>query len=193
MHLTGVKAKKVTLSQYFISEELAEVKHEFHNGKLIPMPGGTFYHNKIINNIIFALNLALEDKADVFHILGSDMKIFIPAWNHVVYPDAVVIAEAPDFYEDRKDVILNPLLIVEVLSSGTENYDKGAKFEKYQSIPSFREYVLVQQGKAEVTTYHREEPDLWRTTNVTDLKEEVVLRSVAAGLDASRIYKGIVF
>jgi Uma2 family endonuclease len=193
MRLSEAKAKKVTLSQYFNSEERAEVKHEFHNGKLIPMPGGTFYHNKIINNIIFALNLALEDKEDIFHILGSDMKILIPAWQHVVYPDAVVIARAPEFYEDRKDVILNPLLIVEVLSAGTESYDRGTKFEKYQSIPSFCEYVLVRQDKAEVQTYYREEADLWKRSDFISPDGLISLLSVAVALEMSRIYKGIVF
>lgn len=121
------------------------------------------------------------------------MKILIPAWQHVVYPDAVVIARAPEFYEDRKDVILNPLLIVEVLSAGTESYDRGTKFEKYQSIPSFSEYVLVRQDKAEVLTYYREEPDTWKMTNISDLDSLINLPSVAAVLEMSRIYKGIEF
>lgn len=121
------------------------------------------------------------------------MKIFIPAWNHVVYPDAVVIAKAPEFYEDRKDVILNPLLIVEVLSSGTENYDKGAKFEKYQSIPSFCEYVLVRQDKTEVLTYYREEAHLWKRSDFISPDGLISLLSVAAVLEMGRIYKGIEF
>jgi Uma2 family endonuclease len=190
---TADQEQKYTLSDYFELEEAAEEKHEFLNGKIVDMPGGTGPHNLISANMITALKIALKPKQSTFLVMGSDMKIVIEAFNRVRYPDAVVVSEYLDYYGGRQDVITNPLLIVEVLSDGTEKVDRGPKFEEYKTLPSFKEYVLISQQLPYITTYFREEDDLWRIRSISDLGGSVFLRSLDCTLSLSDIYEHIDF
>ena len=140
---TEVAEKYYTIKEYLAFEQRAVNKHEYYNGKIIKISGGTFAHNLIANNVSSELSVALRSKA--FFVLNSDMKIRIPQFDCFVYPDTVVVFEKPIFYEDRTDVIMNPLLIVEVSSRSTRKNDRTTKFEYYKTLPSFKEYVLIEQ------------------------------------------------
>ncbi|MEO6639497.1 MAG: Uma2 family endonuclease, partial [Ginsengibacter sp.] len=132
-------SKTYSIAEYLAMEENSVEKHEYYNGKIIKMSGGTYNHNLIASNIITTLNMLLEEKQQEYAVLGSDMKVYSPRILSFVYPDAVVVCEKPLFYEERKDIITNPLLIVEVLSPSTEDYDRKGKFFDYKQIPSFKE------------------------------------------------------
>ena len=108
-----------------------------------------------------------------------------------VYPDAVVICEKPLFYQNRVDTILNPLLVVEVLSPSTEDYDRGEKFYLYRSLASFKEYVVIHQNHTLVSAYFRLNEKDWRTDDVANLSESIHLQSVNIKLKLSDIYRGI--
>ncbi len=178
-----------SVAEYLDVEIQEGERYEYFDGEIIKMAGGTIKHNLIINNVVFGLNQGLDDEKDVY-IFGSDQKIFLPKYNFYVYPDAVVVSDKP-IVSEKGHAILNPILIVEVLSDSTEDYDRGQKFLQYQSIPTFKEYVLVRQDMPEVTTLFREEPNLWRTTEVEGIENSVFLKAVNISLALSRIYKKV--
>lgn len=186
-------ASLLNLSEYLNQEEKSETKHEYFNGKVVEMPGETSYHNLIAARMITALTNAVDKKKQTYYVLSSDMKIYIPAFNAVVYPDAVVICEEMKYYEERNDVIINPLLVVEVLSPSTEAYDRSSKFLKYRTLPSFREYVVVRQDKPQITTFYREKPGIWHEGEAEGIDQEVYLASIDHNITLKKIYKGVTF
>lgn len=189
MTLTIAKEKTYTVEAYLTFEKSQQEKYEFYKGKIRKMPGGTFNHNAISANIIYALKQAIRKSSKKYHLATSDMKIWIDAYEHMVYPDVVVICEKVQFHKNRKDIIINPLLIVEVLSNSTRGYDLGGKFEKYQTIDSFKEYVLVEQDYPEIIAYHREEEDLWRVQRSRNLEKGTIhLKSIDCTISLADIY-----
>ena len=179
-----------TVAEYLNIERTSNEKHYYLNGFVKKMAGASINHNLIVKNIIYGLEKNL-DEIERMYLFGSDQKIYIPAYNFYVYPDAVVVAEAPKISDKDAQAITNPLLIVEVLSPSTQNQDKDEKFMWYRSLPSFREYALVRQDTAEVSTFFREEEDLWQSDAVSGLENEVFLKSIGVSLSLSRIYKNI--
>lgn len=193
--LPPIKAakKRYSFEEYLKKEEKSVSKHEFLNGIISPMPGAKAKHNQIAAQFTSALIVATDDLDPTYLVYNSDMKIYIPTYNQAVYPDAVVVCEVPEYWNGREDIILNPILVVEVLSSSTEKYDRTDKFMKYKTIPSFKEYVLVQQDMCRVETFYREEPNLWRETIVNDLDSKIQLASLGVSIDLKKIYKNIKF
>ena len=183
--------RRVSLETYLDKEANFLEKHEFYNGKIVRMPGAKAVHNQIAAQFTSALIVSLEDIKPNHIIYNSDMKIYIPLFNHAVYPDAVVVCEAPEYWNGREDIILNPILVVEVLSNSTEDYDRGNKFMKYKTLDSFKEYVLVRQDKYQVETWHRELPGLWRETIEEDKTKDIKLASLGISISLSKIYKNV--
>lgn len=186
-------SKTYSIAEYLAMEENSVEKHEYYNGKIIKMSGAKYTHNLIAANIITALNNILEEKQQEYAVLGSDMKVYIPRVLSFVYPDAVVVCEKPLFYEDRKDILLNPLLVVEVLSPSTEEYDRKGKFFDYKQIPSFKEYLLVEQNIAFVTASYKIADRTWQDTEVDGVAASIHLQSIDCTISLSKIYKGIKF
>ena len=188
----GVLEKKqpntYSLLEYLKREEKSLHKHEFYNGQIVRMAGGSYNHNTISAQIISELVFAVKPLARSYNVCSSDMKIYIPESNHAVYPDAVVICEGPEFWGGRNDIILNPLVIVEVLSPSTEKYDKSMKFSEYKSIPSFKEYVLVRQDTYHIESWFREEEDLWRMRTVKDIGDALLLKSLGCSISLKGVY-----
>ena len=191
--LTTEVSRTYTIEEYLAMEEVALEKHEYVNGNIIKMPGGTIYHNLIAGNAITALNNALRKLPQKYFVMGSDMKVFIPQKKQIRYPDALVICEKIETVEGRKDVIINPLVIIEVLSDSTRKFDKTGKFELYQRIPSLKEYILIEQTYPEVTGFYREEKTLWRTQEVNNINEQFVFRALGIKIDLEEIYEGVEF
>ncbi len=185
------KEKTYSFEEYLALEEKSEEKHEFNNGKLNPMAGGTFNHNTIANaigallyNFIIAVNKNCQ-------VANSDMKIHIPITNRSVYPDVTVICNDPDFYLNSPSVISNPQLIVEVLSESTAEYDRTTKFENYCSIPTFREYLLVAQDRPFVEAFYLHDPEtaLWKISRASGLDASIKLLSIDCTLELKDVYR----
>lgn len=191
--MTEVLDKKYTVEEYLAFERKAAVKHEFYNGNIVERPGGTVHHNLIAANFIVTLSNALENKEKEYLVLTSDMKIQIPEFNHFVYPDTVVVCEKPEFYLDNKDVITNPVLVVEVMSPSSRVYDQGEKFYKYRTLPSLQEYVLASQERPWVNSFYREKPNTWIDTVEDKLENSIYFKSIDCEIALKRIYKGVVF
>lgn len=177
--------------EYLELEAKSEVKHEFHNGKLIPMAGGTLNHSLIANNIgalLFAFFMANNKNCSA---ANSDLKVFIPSTNRMVYPDVSVYCDEPEFYLGKTSVITNPQLIVEVLSEETAEYDRTNKFDNYSSIPSFREYLLVAQDRPFIEAFYLHDPEtgLWKISRASGLDASITLRSIDWALQLKDVYR----
>lgn len=188
-----IKQKRYSLEEYFALEEKATEKHEFHNGKIITMPGGSIPHNKIAVNITSFLDNLFEEKELPYFVLNSDTKVRIEKFNRIVYPDALIICEKIEYWDGRTDTVLNPKLIFEVSSDSTEEYDKEDKFLFYRSLGAFKEYVRVDQYKPSVVSYFKqdEEEDLWKITSKIDIKDSLFLKSIGFDLPLEKIYRQI--
>jgi Uma2 family endonuclease len=185
--------RRYTLEEYFKREEKAIHKHEYHNGIIVTMPGGKLPHNRIATKASKLMDNFVEDNELNYIVSNSDTKIRIEEYDKVLYPDAVVICEIPEYFEDRKDTVVNPLIIVEVLSRSTQNYDKTLKFEMYRSIPTFKEYVLIHQDKKKVSVYTKQTDNSWI---LKDYEGEEAVATLYAlrncPLPLKRLYKGLV-
>ena len=150
---------------YYTSEEYLEFeinspeRHEYINGEIIPMTGGLPNHNLIIGNLYAALNFLL--KREPYFVFVTDQRVWIPKQRIHTYHDIMVVEGALQLQTGRRDTITNPLLIVEVLSKSTQTYDQGNKFKFYRTIPSFQEYILIDQYSIHVEQYYKTESNQW--------------------------------
>ena len=189
---TDIETRKYSIKEYFALEAGAKEKLEYFNGKIRPMPGGTPLHNEIASNVIYVLKTLIRRMEErKFKLYNSDMKIWIGELQHFVYPDAVVVCEKPALYPGRKDIITNPLLIVEVLSPGTEACDRNDKFLEYRAIPSFKEYVCLRQDAVEGVAFYREEESLWRESNAYGIEGVLPLRSLGVEFPLGKVYEEV--
>ena len=184
----------LSLEEYRALEETAEERHEYCNGETIAMPGGSLAHSTIACNFLIYLGFLLRDTD--FRLYNGDLRIWIPESQCGTYADVFVINGEPEFNGDRTDEILNPLLIVEVLSPSTEGYDRGDKFRKYRSIPSFEEYLLVSQTEPYIEQYYnldREGNDRASWQVYEGLEGSIFLHSLNVEVPMSEIYRRINF
>ncbi|MBD2690160.1 Uma2 family endonuclease [Anabaena catenula] len=183
-----------TPDEYRAMEETAEERHEYCNGEIIVMPGGSEVHSAIASNILIYLGFLLRDTD--FRFYNSDLRVWIPDFNHGTYADVLVINGEPEFNGNRTDEILNPLLIIEVLSPSTEGYDRGEKFRKYRSLSSFCEYVLVSQTEPYIEHYYKQEEqnnNLWQLQVYDQIQKSVRLHSLNVEIPMNEIYRRIKF
>ena len=180
-----------SLEEYRILEEKSEVRHEYNNGQITEMTGGTINHNSILLNIIFLLKLSLRDTN--YNIYSSDLRLFIPSYNKGTYPDIMIIDGEPLLHDDRQDEVLNPCLIIEVLSPSTENYDCSDKFFYYRSIPSFQEYLLISQSEYYVEYYQKIAENQWLLEEFKGQEQIIKLKEVNLSLPLAECYQKIKF
>ncbi|MBK1988469.1 Uma2 family endonuclease [Sphaerospermopsis aphanizomenoides BCCUSP55] len=189
---TEVTNTHFTPDEYRAMEETAQERHEYCNGEIIVMPGGSEVHSRISVNITTLLNVALRDTD--FQTYNGDLRIWIPEFNHGTYADVMVINGEPEFNNNRTDEILNPLLIIEVLSPSTEGYDRGDKFRKYRSLSSFCEYLLVSQTEPYIEHYSQQENyNIWQLQAYDQIDKSVFLHSLNVEVPLNEIYRRIKF
>jgi Uma2 family endonuclease len=181
--------KTYTLWEYLAREARVKEKHEFYDGMIRKTPNTKFSRNLIVTNIAFVLGNALKQANRKCVVLGSKQKVYIASENVAVYPDALVIFEKPIFFENRQDMLVNPLVVVEVLSRSTGLYDRTMKFDLYQAIPSFKEYILIDSKKIKIETRFREAEDLWRMTTYTTENQHIALKFLGIELEINDIYE----
>ncbi len=148
-----------TPEEYLEFEEQSEFRNEYIYGEIRLMPGGTTNHNKVAGNFYKKFPDTIESQN--YDIYINDVKLWIDKYNIYTYPDVIVIKGEPEYYGSGKTIITNPLVIVEVLSNSTKNYDKGEKFKYYRSIPSFQEYILIDQYSFAVEQYVKQREGQW--------------------------------
>ncbi len=189
--LVQPQSQTYTLDEYRALEETAEFRNEYHDGRIIPMSGGTIDHNRIVRNLVRILDTAFRQKP--YEVFTSDLRLWISQYRKGTYPDVMVIAHKPVFNDNRTDEVLNPCLIVEVLSKSTEGYDRGDKFLYYRSIPEFREYLLVSQSEYFIEHYRKTGEGQWLLQEYRGNEAEIALESVGVSLVIKDMYEGVNF
>lgn len=179
------KSKTYTPGEYLAFEERAEYKSEYVNGYIYEMAGGTGAHNDITLNVAAQLKAKLRGKCKTY---ASDMKVWVEKVGTFFYPDVTVVCGERKFHKNRRDIVENPILLVEVLSQSTDKYDKNDKFFTYQHIESFREYVLISQNQPAIQQYIRQTDGVWIYKATIGLKSEAYFESVDATLALQEIY-----
>ena len=176
---------KMTPEEYLAFERASEERHEYADGEVFAMAGCSRKHSLAAQNVARELGNALLDGPCEVH--GSDMKIRAAQPTRYHYADASVACGQPLFEDDAEDVLLNPKLVVEVLSKSTERYDRGDKFESYRSIASLTDYVLVSQKAVLVEHYHRLADGTWNYRALGP-GERLGLASLGCEIEVDRIY-----
>ena len=192
-------SRRYSLDEYRAIEEKAEGRSEYRDGEIVPMPGGTLKHSRIGGNIFAFLKFLLRDTQ--FEPINSHLRLWIPEHRRGVYPDVMVFNDEPqlngDVYDKpqerlRLDEVLNPVLIVEVLSPSTADYERLSKFWMYRSIESFSEYLLVEQDEPFVERYSKQAQG-WLLSDFSSLELSISLDSVSIELPMAEIYRSVVF
>lgn len=178
-------------TEYLELEVISEYRHEYIDGQIIPMTGGTPNHNQIALNLSATLNFAL--KRQPYRVFVADQRLWIPKKRIHTYPDVMVVAGSLKFSEGRTDTITNPLVICEVLSKSTRSYDRDEKFAAYRTIPSFQEYVLIDQYKNHVEQYSKTDDKKWIFSEYEEDSSILILSSIEFQIPLLDIYDKVDF
>lgn len=184
------KAKKYSPEEYLALEEKAEFRSEYDNGLITAMAGGSLDHAQITANIGRKIGNEISEDCTA---LTTDVKVRVESYRKFYYPDVLVICGKAVFYQKRKDTIINPILIIEVLSDSTEARDRGEKMLAYRTLESLREYVLVSQNQPIVEQYIKNKNGTWIHKATIGLKSMVKFESIGIELSLEEIYQRIIF
>jgi Uma2 family endonuclease len=196
-----ITTTRFTLEEYRAMEETSDIRHEYRNGEIITMSGGSEAHSAIASNLLIYLGFLLRDTN--FRLYNSDLRVWIPEYKCGTYTDLMVVDGQPQLNSERTDEILNPLVIVEVLSPSTESYDRGEKFRRYRSLPSFCEYLLVSQTEPYIEQYHKLDDSSdseallqavrWQWQVYDHLDQSILLHSLNVEVPLAEVYRRINF
>jgi Uma2 family endonuclease len=175
-----------TPEEYLALERGAEGKSEYYGGEIFAMGGASERHNLITGNILVALHIQFRGRP--CKVYSSDMRVKVNSTGLYTYPDVVALCGQSRFDDEQKDTLLNPTLIIEVLSKSTEAYDRGNKFEHYRKIDSLSEYLLVSQDKHHIDHYVRQPDNQWLLSEVGSLDDTISLPSVDCVLALAEVY-----
>ncbi len=185
------KQRYYTPEEYLELEEAAEYKSEYIDGQIIPMAGGTINHNQIALNLSTELNFAF--KKQNYRVFMGDVRLWIPQKLTYTYPDVMILAGEPEFFNNRKDVILNPQIIVEVLSKSTKGYDREDKFQAYRTISTFQEYLLIDQTRIHVDQFSKTGKKQWALREYDEEDEAIALVTVPFEISLQDLYNKVKF
>ena len=199
--MSALPKKKYTAEEYAALESVAEYKSEFYRGEIFPMhghggpiamAGAKFDHNRVKENLIFELNTRIRGGS--CQTLSSDMRVRVGLTGLETYPDVLILCGPPEFADDTEMCLLNPAVVIEVLSPSTERYDRGTKFRHYQLIPSLREIILIEQEEPICERYVRA-PDgnSWTRTSVEGLDASLTFATVNATIPLRDLCAGVEF
>ena len=184
------KKRKYTPEEYLALEKKAGYKSEYVDGYVFKLAGGTEAHNDITLNVASRLRTKLRGKCKTY---ANDMKVWVEEAGTFFYPDVTVACGKRKFYRGNTGIVENPVLLVEVLSKSTEEYDKNDKFFTYQNIESFQEYVLISQSKPVVQQYFKQKDGNWKIKATIGLESKVYFESVETEISLRDIYDLVEF
>ncbi|MBE0689164.1 MAG: Uma2 family endonuclease [Anaerolineae bacterium] len=179
---------QMAVDEYLDFERNSDTKHEYFDGEIFAMAGASPNHNIITSNTITHLTNQIGERSCI--VFASDQMIRTPSGLYA-YPDISVVCGTPQYDEKATDILLNPTLIVEVLSPSTENYNRGEKFRHFKTISTLREYVLIAQDTHRVERYAYQSGSDWLFANAMGLTGEIELKSIGITLDLARLYRNI--
>jgi Uma2 family endonuclease len=190
--MTAQPLRQLSFEDWLAIERAAEdQRSEFVAGEVFAMTGATEQHNLIVANVVAGLHAQLKGKP--CRVYPSDLKVRIEADDVGTYPDAMVICGERAFHDDRRDVVTNPTLIVEVLSDSSEAYDRGDKFAHYRKLPSLKAYLLLSQNRMQAELFVRQPDDTWQFTALVGAEDRIPLAAVDAELTLGELYDKVEF
>ena len=187
----AVSTRKYTAEEYLALEVESEVRHEFRDGEIVEMTGGTPEHNEISSDFLLLLKVALRRKP--YSVFITDQRLWIPAANKHTYPDVMLTPRPPALKPGRKDTVMDPILIAEVLSDSTEAYDRTQKFAHYRTIETFQEYLLIDQHRPHVEHYIKQAENRWLFAEYSGLDASFTLSTVEVEIEIADLYESIDF
>ena len=189
--MSSERKTHVSPEEYLTLERKSEVKSEYLDGDMVAMSGGSREHNLIVTNFVGEIRTQLKGRP--CEVYPSNMRVKVSATGLYTYPDVAVACGEPQFEDESVDTLINPTLIVEVLSDSTEAYDRGAKFGHYRKIESLVEYLLISQHQYGIEQYVRQTAGPWLRLETRGYKGRLELQSVQCAIDLAEIYDRITF
>ncbi len=190
--MSSQSKKHYTLEEYFALELANNEKYEFWNGEVFCMSGASLAHNQIAINIGTEARMQLRERG--CQAFPSDLRVKVPTYPPYRYPDLTALCEQPEIEKlGGLDMLINPALIVEILSPSTEGFDRGDKFTYYKSIPSFSEYLLIAQHRPHVSQFVKQQNGIWTFMEFNALTDTLECASVPCALALNEIYRDVIF
>lgn len=189
-----LQAKQVdyyTPEEYLALEVQAQERNEYLDGEIVPMVGGLPNHNRLILNLASTLNFSLRKQP--YDVFVTDQRLWIPKRRVYTYPDVMIVQGELQLQAGRNDTITNPLVIVEVLSKSTQAYDRGEKFKFYRTIPTFQEYVLVDQYSMSVEQYYKTGDSRWLFSETEGEEAILKLNTINFEITLTDLYDKVTF
>ncbi len=189
--ISQTETKHYTIDEYLELEIASETRSEYCNGEIIPMTGGTPNHNDIAGNLYILLKSAFKGKD--YRTFYADQRLWIPSVSLYTYPDVMVLPKPLELQTGRKDTVVNPCFIAEVLSKSTQNYDRGEKFVAYRTIPTFQEYLLIDQYRIHVEHHVKTGAHQWLFSEYDDPTVTLSLSTFEVQIQIAELYENIDF
>lgn len=183
------KKRRLSVEEYLAIESNAETKSEFFDGQIFAMAGASRIHNEVKENLCIELGSRL--KGSTCRTYSSDQRVCVKRTGLRTYPDLIVVCGKPEMDDIDPNAILNPRVIIEILSPATADYDRGAKFGHYQQIPSLQEVLFVSPDRMQIEHYTRGQDDIWNLTTLDDPTAALTLASVSASVPIADIYRDV--
>ncbi|MEK8016928.1 MAG: Uma2 family endonuclease [Candidatus Parabeggiatoa sp.] len=181
----------ITPQEYLTIEHEAEYKSEYFDGEIFAMSGASPKHNQITINV--SAEIQTQFKKRPCRVYSNDMRVKVSPTDLYTYPDIVALCDKARFDDEHKDTLLNPTVIIEVLSDSTANYDRGTKFKHYRTLESLKEYLLIAQDECHIEHYIRQINNQWVLSETSDLKETIDLPSIDCHLALTDVYDKVEF
>lgn len=189
--MSSAAKTKLTVAEYLAFERSSESKHEFFDGELFAMTGGTPAHSLIASNFIREAGNALKDRPCV--VYTSDLRVKVNATGLYTYPDVTIVCGEQKFDDDQRDTLINPTIVVEVLSKSTASYDRGPKSKHFRKIDSLQALILIEQDCPVVEVYCRQSDGKWILSDATELTESIAIEPIGISIPLAEIYRNVTF
>lgn len=189
--MSAIPKRKLTMAEYLEIERTAAFRSEFFDGEMFAMAGASYQHNIVKDSLVFELRLRLLGGS--CRTSSSDQRVRIDASGLYVYPDIVIVCGEPEFAPQDPLSLVNPRVIIEVLSDSTQDYDRTTKFRHYMTLPSLQEYILVSQDEPLISRYVRQPDGIWGLRMFHSLAETFSLATIPAEIPMADVYRDVTF
>lgn len=189
--MSSAAKTKLTVAEYLAFERSSEAKHEFFDGELFAMTGGTPSHSLIASNFIREAGNALKDRPCI--VYTSDLRVKVNPSGLYTYPDVTIVCGEQQFDDDQRDTLINPTIVVEVLSKSTASYDRGPKSKHFRKIDSLQALILIEQDCPVVEVYCRQSDGKWILSDATELTDSIAIEPIGIFIPLTEIYRNVTF
>lgn len=185
------KTNRYSPAEYLLMERQAATRHEYYQGEIFALAGASLNHNKIVVNLVREISWQFKKRPCV--VYANDMRVKVEASGLYTYPDIVALCGDAQVEDSQADTLVNPQLIIEVLSPSTEQYDRGLKFDLYRKLESLQEYILVSSLKWQIMHYLRQGPNQWLLREIENLADSLKMSSIQCEIPLAEIYAKVDF